>query len=516
MAVTKSDSRKKKSELLDELRFLRNRVEWLEADQQKLLAKDQILSQSDEQLRIIFEYSNDAIFLVDLEQDKILDSNPKASSLLGYTREELQAGKASMLHPSEMKKAQEFLKHVAGAGEGWTNELSCMAKSGDLISAEISASLVRYQDRDCVVSVIRDVSDRERLQEENDYLRRDLSSEGRFGDMIGSSPALEKTLHQVRLVASTEAAVLITGESGTGKELIARAIHQQSNRAEQTLVRVNCASIPGDLFESEFFGHIKGAFTGAVRDRIGRFELANHGTLFLDEVGEIPLELQSKLLRVVQEGQFERVGESFTRNSDVRIIAATNRNLTLEMREGRFREDLYYRLSVFPVEVPPLRDRREDIPMLARHFLDETCRRHRLPEVQLTRTDLSFLATQPWPGNVRELQNVIERTVIGSVGGPLIFTPGRATWEAPTTTSDDEEKPAVPPTNVTLADLEQMERDIILRALDESKGRIYGNLGAAAKLGLPPTTLSYRLKKLNVHNPYRPASIRWSSKRLLR
>ena len=375
MAATKPDSRKKKSGLLDEIRFLRNRVEWLEADQQNLLAGDQTLSGRGEQLRIIFEHSNDAILLVDLEKDRILDSNPKASSLLGYTREELRAGKASMLHPNEVKKAQRFARRVSKTGEGWTNELRCTTKNGDLVSAEISASIVRYQDRTCVVSLIRDVSDRERLQEENEYLRRELSTEGRFGNIIGSSPALEKTIQQVRMVAGTEAAVLITGESGTGKELVARAIHKESNRADQTLVRVNCASIPHDLFESEFFGHIKGAFTGAVRDRIGRFELANRGTLFLDEVGEIPFELQSKLLRVVQEGEFERVGESFARSTDVRIIAATNRDLIREVREGRFREDLYYRLSVFPVEVPPLRDRREDIPVLARHFLDESCQR---------------------------------------------------------------------------------------------------------------------------------------------
>ena len=419
-----------------------------------------------------------------------------------------------MLHPNEMKKAQKFARRVSRTGEGWTNELRCMTKNGDLVSAEISASIVRYKDRTCVVSLIRDVSDRERLEEENDYLRRELSTEGRFGDIIGSSPALEKTIQQVRMVAGTEAAVLITGESGTGKELVARAIHQESNRADQTLVRVNCASIPNDLFESEFFGHIKGAFTGAVRDRIGRFELANHGTLFLDEVGEIPFELQSKLLRVVQEGQFERVGESFSRSTDVRIIAATNRDLIREVREGRFREDLYYRLSVFPVEVPPLRDRREDIPILARHFLDVSCRRHGLRAAQLTRADRRFLVAQSWPGNVRELQNVIERTVIGSAGGPLVFDTGRASW-TPRPTVGEEEPQGTPTKNMTLADLEQMERDIILRALEESKGRIYGDLGAAAKLDLRPTTLTYRIKKLNVPNRHRPASIRWSSKRLL-
>ena len=417
-----------------------------------------------------------------------------------------------------MKKAEQFAKRVEKTGGGWTNQLSCMAKNGDLVSAEISASLVQYQDRDCLVSIIRDVSDRERLEQANEHLRRELSTEGRFGDIIGASPALTKTIQQVQMVAGTEAAVLITGESGTGKELFARAIHQKSNRSERPLVRVNCASIPAELFESEFFGHIKGAFTGAVRDRIGRFGLAHHGALFLDEVGEIPVSLQSKLLRVLQEGQFERVGESFTRRTDVRIIAATNRNLAADAREGRFREDLYYRLSVFRVEVPPLRDRIEDVPVLARHFLDESCRRNGFPEVQLTRANIRHLESQTWPGNVRELQNAIERALIHSAGGPLGFEEDGRLAEPPSPQpgTDGDVAEGSLPENLTLGDLERLERDIILRALEEAKGRIYGDLGAAVRLGLRPTTLAYRIKKLNIHNRYRPADIRWNSSRLLR
>ena len=513
----KSDTKKTKSELLGELRGLRKHAARLESDQE-ILWRDLELTPREEQLRSIFEHSNDAIFLIDLEADKILDANPKACSFLGYSKKELLAGRASMLHPHEIKKAQKFAKRVVKTGGGWTDELNCVAKNGDLVSAEISASLVQYRDRNCVVSIIRDVSDRERLEEENEHLRRELSTDGRFGDIIGASPALNKTIQQVQMVAGTEATVLITGESGTGKELFARAIHRDSNRSRSPLVRVNCASIAAELFESEFFGHIKGAFTGAIRDRIGRFELAHHGTLFLDEVGEIPVSLQSKLLRVLQEGQFERVGESFTRTTDVRIIAATNRDLAADAREGRFREDLYYRLSVFPVEVPPLGNRIEDIPVLARHFLDESCRRHRLPEVQLTRGNIRHLESQTWPGNVRELQNLIERAVIQSAGGPLVFVDDDPRVEPPrsqpgpeTTTGEGSL-----PENLTLKDLERLERDIILRALEESKGRIYGDLGAAARLGLRPTTLAYRIKKLNVHNRHRPAEIRWDSSRLLK
>ena len=292
----KSDTEKTHSELLVELRALRKHAARLESDQE-MLWRDLELTPREEQLQTIFEQSNDAIFLIDLEADKILEANPKACSFLGYSKKELLAGQASMLHPHEIKEAQEFAKRVLKTGGGWTNELNCIAKNGDVVSAEISASLVQYQNRTCVVSIIRDVSDRDRLEEENEHLRRELSTDGRFGDIIGASPALTKTIQQVRMVAGTEATVLITGESGTGKELFARAIHRESNRSGRPLVRANCASIPAELFESEFFGHIKGAFTGAIRDRIGRFELAHYGTLFLDEVGEIPVSLQSKLLR---------------------------------------------------------------------------------------------------------------------------------------------------------------------------------------------------------------------------
>ncbi len=514
----KSDIKKTKNGLLRELRALRKHAARLEDNQEKLLERDLELTPKEEQLRIIFEHSNDVIFLIDLEADKILDANPRAASLLGYSKKELLTGQASMLHPHEMKKAKRLAKRVVKTGGGWTNQLSCMAKNGDLVSAEISASLVQYQDRNCMVWIIRDVSNQERLEEENEHLRREMSTEGRFGDIIGASPALTKTIQQVQMVAGTDAAVLITGESGTGKELFARAIHKESNRSENPLVRVNCASIPAELFESEFFGHIKGAFTGAVRDRISRFELSHRGTLFLDEVGEIPVSLQSKLLRVLQERQFERVGQSFTRTTDVRIIAATNRDLAADAREGRFREDLYYRLSVLPVEVPPLRNRIEDVPVLARHFLDESCRRHGFAEVQLTRANIRHLESQTWPGNVRELQNAIERAVIQSAGGPLVFEDGerRAEPPSPQPGSDNGEGEGPLPENLTLGDLERLERDIILRALEESKGRIYGDLGAAVRLGLRPTTLAYRIRKLNIHNRYRPADIRWNSSRLLR
>ena len=260
-----------------------------------------------------------------------------------------------------------------------------------------------------------------RLELENEYLREEVKVARGFGDMIGQSAALRRVLDQVGLVGPADTTALICGESGTGKELIARAIHERSRRSDRAMVKVNCGSVPRELFESEFFGHVKGAFTGAIRDRAGRFQLADGGTLFLGEVGEIPLDLQSKLLRVLQEGTFERIGEERTRKVDVRVIAATNRNLKQEVEAGRFREDLFYRLSVFPIEAAPLRQRLDDVGLLAAHFLEQACRRLGVPPRRLKQRHVEALQSYQWPGNIRELQNVVERAVIGAKSGPLEF-----------------------------------------------------------------------------------------------
>lgn len=344
---------------------------------------------------------------------------------------------------------------------------------------------------------------RGQLELERDYLREEVREARAYGAIVGSSPALRTALEQIELVAPTDANVLVLGESGTGKELVAQAIHERSARAAAPLVRVNCAAIPRELFESEFFGHVRGAFTGAVRDRIGRFELADGGTLFLDEVGEIPIELQGKLLRVLQEGSFERVGEDRTRRVDVRVVAATNRALRSEVEAGRFREDLYYRLAVFPIELPPLRERRGDIGALAAHFLAISERRLGKKAMRLTNRDVQALERYTWPGNVRELASVVERAAILARDGRLSIDAVLA--RAQTTNPALPRTPALatPPTAIeTESERKQRERANLEAALAACGGRVYGPGGAAEILGIRPTTLASRLRALGLrHEP---------------
>lgn len=346
---------------------------------------------------------------------------------------------------------------------------------------------------------------KEQLELERDYLRDEVNVALHYGEIVGESQALKRTLAQVAAVASTPANVLILGESGVGKELIARAIHAQSDRANKPLVKVNCASIPKDLFESEFFGHVKGSFTGAQRDRVGRLQLADGGTLFLDEVGEIPLSQQGKLLRALQEQEFERVGDDRTTRVDVRVVAATNRDLSEEIKAGRFREDLYYRLSVFPIDVPPLRDRVADIVPLARHFLELIANELGREQLRLSQQHRSLLEKHQWPGNIRELKNVIERAAISSTGTRL-----RIDLALPEATAAPASTPGVSETThtsfVTDAEFRILEKANIAAALSHANGRIWGDGGAADLLGLNPSTLKYRMKQLGVGKPVVDAS----------
>ena len=322
-----------------------------------------------------------------------------------------------------------------------------------------------------------------------------------FGDLVGNSAALRQVVSQIDLVAPTDASVLILGETGTGKELVAHEIHRRSRRKDRALIRVNCASIPKELYESEFFGHARGAFTGAIKDRAGRFEAAEGGTLFLDEIGEVPLDLQGKLLRALQEKHYERVGEDRTRQADVRIVAATNRDLRKEVAAGRFREDLFYRLNVFPVQVAPLRERKEDIPLLAQHFIQNSARELGCAKPRLTRAGAVRLQGYDWPGNIRELRNVIERAVILARGGALEFDVPAG--ETPPARFSDPKGEGESPKQAFLTEVEmhQRERANLLIVLEKTRWKIKGPDGAAELLGLKPTTLISRLKKLGLQRP---------------
>jgi PAS domain S-box-containing protein len=448
--------------------------------------------------------------------------NPAAEHILGYSAAEM-AGRNmhSMVHHShsdgshfKVEDCPIFSAFRDGVVQTVEDDVF-WSKSGQPIDVEYTSTPIL--DNGYIIGAVvifRDVSQKkaykkallealaeveslkDRLEMENAYLQEEIKSKFNHHRIIGSSPPLQNIMQQINMVAPTKATVLITGESGTGKELLARAIHESSERSGRSLIRVNCAAIPQDLFESEFFGHIKGAFTGASSDRPGRFELADGGSIFLDEVGEIPLHLQGKLLRVLQEQEFERVGEAITRRVDVRIITATNRDLKQMVIEGRFREDLYFRLNVFPIESVPLRQRKEDIPKLAQHFLSKAAIRANKSSLRIPLHEIEKLKAYDWPGNVRELENVIERQVILVRGDVIRFETLISTVNTPVNdnSSGDTEHQVL-----TEYELRQVERKNIIRALQYCDGRVFGKGGAAEMLEVKPTTLSSRIKKLKIN-----------------
>lgn len=336
---------------------------------------------------------------------------------------------------------------------------------------------------------------------ERSYTEDEPPSEKRFRQIVGNSAPLRQVLQEVELVAPSDATVLILGETGTGKERIAQAIHQRSRRKDKPLVRVNCTSIPRELFESEFFGHTKGAFTGAIRERAGRFEAAAGGTLFMDEVGEIPLELQSKLLRVLQEKSYERVGEEKTRRADVRIVAATNRDLQKEVAAGRFREDLFYRLNVFPLKVAALRERKEDIPLLATHFIELFAKELGCRKPSLTQAGIQTLQEYDWPGNIRELRNVIERAAIFAQGRALEFDVLLNGASVDLTSFEQRADDRAEPEYLTESEMRRRERENLLAILQKTGWKIKGSDGAAELLGVKANTLIARIKKMGFKRP---------------
>ncbi|GAB1259015.1 sigma 54-interacting transcriptional regulator [Aurantivibrio plasticivorans] len=483
---------------------------------------EKVFQEFERENRLILDAAGEGIYGVDAE-GRTTFLNPAAEKLLGWRAEEL-IGKN--IHDAIHSKHSDGRHYHAedcyiyrAFREGVVNSVDnevFWTKSGKPIEVEYTSTPIK--DNGHVVGAVvifRDVTDKryaqqqliaalqevetlkQRLEMENAYLQEELSSEFNHHQIVGNSIAIKSILQKIELVAPTQATVLINGESGTGKELIARAIHDLSERSKRSLIRVNCAAIPADLFESEFFGHSKGAFTGATADRPGRFELADGGTLFLDEVGEIPLSLQGKLLRVLQEQQFERVGEATTRDVNVRIIAATNRDLKALVDAGEFREDLYFRLNVFPVESIPLRGRLDDIPLLAQHFLERAARRANKSNLKIPLSQVEKLKHYHWPGNIRELENVIERQVILATSDTIRFDEFFS-QHAKQLNSQPAPTPSPVSELMTAAELKAQERNSLIAALNKTRGKVFGKDGAAELLGLAPTTLASKIKRLGI------------------
>jgi len=451
-----------------------------------------------------------------MELRQILDLAPQFVGVFGPNRERLYAnrvfldyvgfsldewrhsiGRGRYLHPDDIEQIGSFFDHAIARGAAGELEQRLRKRDGTY-----RWFLTRFNPlRDEQGQITRwyvtatDIHDRKQaedaLRRENVALREEIDKASMFEEIVGTSPALQTVLSRISKVAPSDSTVLITGETGTGKELVARAIHRRSNRNSRTFVSVNCAAIPRDLIASELFGHEKGAFTGATQQRLGRFELANGGTLFLDEVGELPSETQIALLRVLQEHEFERVGGTRPIRTDVRVIAATNRDLQAAISVGSFRSDLFYRLNVFPIEIPSLRERRADIPLLVEYFIDRYARKAGKHITTVEKRTLQVLQSYPWPGNIRELQNVIERSVI------LCETP---TFSVDESWLSQQPRDRRPRGKLNLSGrVAAQEKQMIEAALRESQGRVYGASGAAAKLGIAHSTLESKIRSLKIN-----------------
>ncbi len=503
----------------------------LESEIQKHKRTEIRLKDSEARFRKIFEYAPFGVAMVDIS-GKIVSANKAFCTMLGYEKKRLeQMHFTEVTHADDVDKDLQFFNKLTNKEiDYYRIEKRYICNNGKLIWGSLAVTLVgELTSRDCmIIRMVEDISKRkktedalkhshdnletivaqrtaeiqslkDRIQAENVFLKRELAGSQSYGTIIGQSHAINSLISQIELVSPTDASVLIQGESGTGKELIAREIHSHSNRNEGSFIKVNCASIPKDLYESEFFGHVRGSFTGAVRDRIGRFEAADGGTIFLDEVGEIPLDLQSKLLRVLQEGEYERLGEDRTRSVDIRIIAATNKDLKKEVRAKRFRDDLFYRLNVFPIDIAPLKARKDDIPLLATHFIEKLSKEMNLPRPRLTKANIMDLQNYDWPGNVRELENAIERAMILSRSKTLRFDSllekeGHSGKIDAVNTRHHESGDVI----LSSHDIHELDRKNMIRALEKCNWKIYGSDGASALLGIKPTTLIERMKRMKI------------------
>ncbi len=477
------------------------------AELQRVEAEKEI-EEKEKKLRRLVSTALDAI--IELNSDFIITMmNPAALKLIKCELE-IVLGKSilDLLTEKAKKIFENSIKELSGMPKGekyiWiTDSLVIKCKDGPSFPAEATISQYDLNNETFYTVILRNINDKleaekkiRALELESEYLKEELKLLNNFDEIIGQSKPIMKLLHDINLVAKTDSTVLISGETGTGKELVARAIHTASSRKNKQLIKVNCSAIPSTLIESELFGHLPGAFTGATKRRIGRFELAHGGTIFLDEIGDLQLDLQSKLLRVLQEGEFESVGSSETKKINVRVIAATNRNLTEEMKNRKFSEDLFYRLNVYPINVPPLRERRNDIIKLAQEFIKRSSKVMGVEPPVLTQEVIEKLTSYNWPGNVRELQNVIERAVITSVNGKLdldnLFSDRLIDN---TNITINETKPLK---ILSQKELLNLEKENIIQALKQSNWKISGEDGAAKLLDIPPTTLSSRIKALGI------------------
>jgi PAS domain S-box-containing protein len=492
------------------------------------------LQDSEAKFRKIFEYAPFGATMMDLK-GKIALANRAICEMMGYTKEELEKMHFSeFTHPDDQDtNIALFNKLISNEIDHYRMEKKYVRKTGQVVWGSLAVIAARDAESKemMIIAMVEDISKRkkfeqklkksqddlealvaertseilelkDRLQAENIFLRQELAESDQYGAIIGQSNSIKSVVSQIELVSPTKSSVLIQGESGTGKELIAREIHKHSPRKDKAFIKVNCAAIPKELYESEFFGHVKGAYTGAVKDRVGRFEAADGGSIFLDEVGEIPQSLQSKLLRVLQEGEYERLGEEKTRKVDVRVIAATNRNLKKEVNNKNFRDDLFYRLNVFPIHISPLKDRTDDIPLLASHFIEKLAKDMNLHKPELTKANIFDLQAYRWPGNVRELENTIERAMIlSSSSKKLNFSSILDTDDAHLISDRTAEQVSNTDAILSEADLRELERENMIRALRHCNWKIYRADGAAQLLGIKPTTLIERMKRMNIRKP---------------
>jgi len=521
-AVKEQD--RKKEQPMSELAAMQQRIAELEEMTRERKRAETDLRVSETRYRRLFETAQDGILILDADTGEITDVNPFLADMLGYTHEEFMGKQLwEMGAFNDIKTSKAVFKKLQREGYVRYEDIPLKTKDGREIAVEFVSNVYQVNHRNVIQCNIRNITDRkvveaelrnvreelevrvrertaevrtalseiktlkDQLEAENIYFRQEIKMRHQFGYILGQSDGLKYVLYRAEQVAPANTTVLILGETGTGKELIAAAIHQMSPRKARPLITVNCAALPANLMESELFGREKGAFTGADSRQVGRFELANGSTLCLDEIGELPPEMQAKLLRVIQHNEFERLGSSHTIKVDVRIIATTNRNLEEEVRKGRFRQDLYYRLNVFPITVPPLRQRTEDIPLLAHAFVERYSKKLGKQITSIQKETMKALQNYPWPGNVRELENVIERAAI--------LCPGPALQLA------DKLEISCFPFSSTVKTLEEMERNQILKTLSETRWRIEGKDGAAAILGLHPSTLRARMHKLGISRP---------------